>query len=184
MKKWKKLTAVLLAGLLLAMQLSAAVLAQDAMPVVEKPLAAEENEAAATGQGEAACRAVDKQLSYATSGNYTYDIVDGGAVITGHTGTVSGELTIPAQLGGYPIREIGDWAFNSCNSLTSVIIPQGVTSIGRYAFYECTGLTSITIPDSVSMIGWGCFNNCIIKELNIAEESKTVTSGWSCVRRP
>ena len=42
-------------------------------------------------------------------------------------------------------------------SLTSVTIPDSVTSIGRSAFSGCTGLTSVTIPDSVTSIGLGAF---------------------------
>ena len=45
-----------------------------------------------------------------------------------------------------------------CTSLTSVTIPNSVTSIGRCAFYGCTSLTSITIPDSVTSIGDEAFS--------------------------
>ena len=51
-------------------------------------------------------------------------------------------------------------AFLSCNNLTSVTIPDGVTSIGSDAFRACTGLTSITIPDSMTSIGSQAFMNC------------------------
>ena len=51
--------------------------------------------------------------------------------------------------------------YYSCSSLTSIIIPNSVTSIGEYAFYNCTGLTSITIPESVTSIGGGAFKGCI-----------------------
>ncbi len=44
--------------------------------------------------------------------------------------------------------------------VTSVNIPNGVTSILGGAFYDCTSLTSITIPDSVKSIGGGAFRNC------------------------
>ena len=58
------------------------------------------------------------------------------------------------------ITSIGNWAFYSCRSLTSVSIPDSVSSIGKYAFYRCSSLTSVTIPDSVSSIGWGAFDGC------------------------
>ena len=41
-------------------------------------------------------------------------------------------------------REIGDWAFNECTSLTSINIPTSVTSIGSYAFSEDEGLPEKT----------------------------------------
>lgn len=44
-------------------------------------------------------------------------------------------------------------AFAGCSSMTSVTIPESVTSIGNGAFAGCSGLTSITIPDSVTKIG-------------------------------
>ena len=51
-------------------------------------------------------------------------------------------------------------AFNVCVGLTSVIIPDSVTSIGEGAFAECTSLTSVTIPNSVTNIGESAFDNC------------------------
>ena len=44
--------------------------------------------------------------------------------------------------------------------ITSITIPDGVTSIPDYAFRVCDSLTSITIPDSVISIGWGAFRDC------------------------
>lgn len=52
--------------------------------------------------------------------------------------------------------------FNSIvdRSVTSINIPNNVTSIGNYAFIYCSALTSITIPNSVTIIGKQAFANC------------------------
>lgn len=56
--------------------------------------------------------------------------------------------------------EIGDYAFNSCDELTSIVIPNSVTSIGECAFEGCIGLTSIEIPNSVTKIDYSAFQDC------------------------
>ncbi len=51
---------------------------------------------------------------------------------------------------------MGIMRLNDCCCLTSVTIPNSVTSIGDEAFSDCTGLTSVTIPNSVTSIGDVC----------------------------
>jgi hypothetical protein len=48
-------------------------------------------------------------------------------------------------------------AFQYCYGITSITIPDSVTSIGSGAFHSCSGLTSITIPESVTSIGYEAF---------------------------
>ena len=100
------------------------------------------------------------ETSGETADGFSYTISDAGEVtITGYTGSAT-EITIPDTIDDKPVRIIGDLAFQGCNALTSISIPNGVTFIGIYAFYGCSGLESITIPDKVTSIGQGAFLGC------------------------
>ncbi len=63
--------------------------------------------------------------------------------------------TIPSS-----VKNICDWAFAHCISLTSIDIPSSVTWISEGAFAGCKSLTSIEIPNSVTGIGEAAFQNC------------------------
>lgn len=99
---------------------------------------------------------------------YRYFIENGGATIIGDdirlqpaiSSDTSGELIIPSELGGYPVKTIGKSAFVWCKSLTSVKIPDSVTTIGHNAFWFCESLTSIKIPENVTTINGGAFAAC------------------------
>ena len=64
-------------------------------------------------------------------------------------------ITIPNS-----VTSIGDYVFSNCSGLTSLTIPGSVKSIGSQAFYGCKGLTSITIPEGVTSIGDYAFYYC------------------------
>lgn len=66
----------------------------------------------------------------------------------------SGEYVIPND-----VISITNFAFESCDNLTSIEFPNSVTSIGNFAFSCCTNLTSVIIPNSVTSIGHGAFED-------------------------
>lgn len=80
----------------------------------------------------------------ATEGYYTYEVTDSGAIITNVDDTICGDITIPSDLGGYIVTEIGDYAFALCSNLNGVTIPSSINQIGYGAFSWCVGLSNIT----------------------------------------
>ncbi len=88
--------------------------------------------------------------------------------------TILTSITIPNS-----VTTIGDYAFSGCSGLTSITIPNSVTRIGDYAFRGCSGLTSITIPSSVTSIGYAAFYGCTgLTSINIPN-SVTSIGSWA-----
>ncbi|MDE6366331.1 MAG: leucine-rich repeat domain-containing protein, partial [Muribaculaceae bacterium] len=100
--------------------------------------------------------------------------------VTGYTSEPVGALELPdcVDYNGieYSLVEIGRHAFNECSRLTSVEIPNSVTSIEERAFYGCTGLTSIEIPSSVTYLSG--FNSCTgLTSIEIPNSVTTIGEG-------
>ena len=155
----KKIIAIALTLYLLLGLLPPAAFAAEEAPAADAPAAdtsvsatvpPEEPAGTAAPMGQEASQG----LEYTLSDDGTYYIVTGIGTCT------DTELIIPATYNGLPVQEIGSSAFWYCSSLTSVTIPEGVTTIETYAFRFCHSLTSVTIPASVSYIGECAFEFC------------------------
>ena len=76
----------------------------------------------------------------------------------------SGAVVIPQEVTydnkTLKVTTIGEFAFGSCEEMTSVTIPNSVITIKEDAFCGCSGLSSVNIPKSVSRIDAGAFSGC------------------------
>ena len=76
---------------------------------------------------------------------------------------------------GESLESIGNVAFQNCNALTELIIPDKVTSIGNYAFNGCKSLTTLQLGENLKTIGDIAFYNCIaLTELIIPEKVESI----------
>ena len=91
-------------------------------------------------------------------GDFVWAKIDGVNTLCAYLGNDT-ELTLPENYNGEKYV-IGDYAFYNYSDLTSVTIPNSVTSIEWSAFGGCSSLTSVTIPNSVTNIGWWAFSDC------------------------
>ncbi len=89
--------------------------------------------------------------------SFTYTLENGKAVIT-KINTTEQSITIPSVIDGYNVYAIGTEAICS-PTLKSVVISSGIEKIDWFAFKNCVALSSVTIPDTVSTIGYGAFDN-------------------------
>ena len=118
-----------------------------------------------------------------TDGYYTYTVTDGKATITSVDKSISGDIYIPSDLGGYPVTELGYNAFYNCTNLVSVNIPVSVIEIKNNCFVNCNSLKSVLIPYSVKTIYYYAFSNCAeLTTVNLGDgiESISKTTFYNC----
>ena len=101
------------------------------------------------------------QLCHSSAISYFTEMyVDGVQidVASGYTFSTTGEHTVNYMLADK--TKIGDSAFSGCTSLSSIVIPDTVTSIGTYSFFGCSSLTSIDFGKGIKTIGNAVFYYC------------------------
>ena len=86
------------------------------------------------------------------------DGVEQSELVIGYRFSTTGEHTVKYTLTDPTFIEVQ--TFMDCSSLTSIVIPNSVTSIGYGVFQSCSGLTSCTIGSSVTSIGESAFRGC------------------------
>ena len=121
-------------------------------------------------------------MEYEEAGlNVTYRPYTSSIKITGYNIEGGTDVVIPSQIDGKAVVAIGDDAFFDSNTgyglgITSVVIPNSVTSIGEYAFFG-NKLTNVEIPGSITKIGSNAFarnSNIVITNNSSIENTRDV----------
>ena len=100
-----------------------------------------------------------EQIAAKQNDSYKYIInADGTAEIKEYIGKSRG-VRIPSDFDGHRLTAIGNGAFQG-SRLTSIVIPDSVTSIGDLAFCDCRNLTRIVLPNRITAIASGVFDGC------------------------
>ena len=81
-------------------------------------------------------------VTMASESDFIFDESSGS--ILKYIGTET-EVVIPETIGGVPVQVIGREAFMNCSAVTSIVVPEGVTSIRGWAFGNCDSLEKITL---------------------------------------
>lgn len=108
--------------------------------------------------------------------DFEFTLDNTAAIVTNYKyNGAAADVTIPSRYQGKPVTTIGHAAFFN-SAVTSVTIPDSVTSISDDAFVNCPQLTNISIPNSVTYIGFSAFNSCTsLKSITLPSSLSTIS---------
>ncbi len=70
---------------------------------------------------------------------------------------LTGTITIPSEIDGFPVTTIGGEAFLGCKKVTEFVLTEHLHTIGAGAFRECESIIQFNIPENVKVIGSRAF---------------------------
>ena len=155
--------------------------------------------AIATSLSAAAYSFESAGIYYNITGNNTVEVTRSDENNNTYSGSVSIPETVTNNGTEYSVTKIGEFAFQGsavtsvsmpegitsidynafkgCQNLESVTLPESLTTLGSYAFYSCKLLKTIKIPSGVTAIPGQCFDGCSSLESVTIPEGVT-TIGW------
>ena len=93
---------------------------------------------------------------------------------------IVGDVAVPEQLDGLPVRNIPEVCFANSSNLVSIAIPASITNIGAYAFYNCVNLKDVVFNEGLISIGDGAFASCeSLRELSMPTTVRTLGSRYA-----
>lgn len=113
-------------------------------------------------------------LKYTTGGKYdaSTDSYVHFVAVSGIGTCTDTDIIIPKTYNGRTVTDIGNSAFESNTTITSVEIQEGLQEIRSWAFLGCTELTTVSIPESIMSIDNYAFNGCSKLQFNVYDNAK------------
>ena len=113
-------------------------------------------------------------IYYNITGNNTVEVTRSDENNNTYSGSVSIPETVTNNGTEYSVTKIGSYAFQN-SAVTSVSMPECITSIGTVAFYGCKNLESVTLPESLTTLGNEAFSFCSsLESVTIPEGVMTI----------
>ena len=130
--------------------------------------------AIATSLSAAAYSFESAGIYYNITGNNTVEVTRSDENNNTYSGSVSIPETVTNNGTEYSVTKIGSYAFQN-SAVTSVSMPECITSIGTVAFYGCKNLESVTLPESLTTLGNKVFSFCSsLESVTIPEGVMTI----------
>lgn len=124
-------------------------------------------------------------VSAETEGYYTYFITNNEATIQSVETDIYGNVAVPDTLGGCLVTAVGTSAFDGCDDIVSIKLPNTIEIIGDYAFWWCSSLVEVELPANLTYLGKGAFQQCSsLKRIKIPDglvkiEDSTFNGCWA-----
>lgn len=134
--------------------------------------------AIATSLSAAAYSFESAGIYYNITGNNTVEVTYSDRNNNTYSGSISVPETVTNNGTEYSVTKIGEYAFQG-SAVTSVSMPECITSIGQYACNECGSLETVVLPTNLDdFSGWCIFRNCRnLKNIAIPENVTEIPNG-------
>ena len=130
----------------------------------------------------------DLTFTAADGNTYTYNFVDVNdaargillKAVTVRKGAVKVPATLPYQGVNYPVTQVGKNFLKECNTVTSLVFPDSITTFDMDVANTTANLKSVTLPKNLEKMGTGCFCGCPkLETVKYTGSSLSEVGDWS-----
>lgn len=93
-------------------------------------------------------------------GNWEYIVNENGTIRTSDYLGKLLRVSVPLQIDGKTVAEVGERTFEGCKDIISAEVPDGIKGIGNFAFNDCASLTDVKLPNTITGLADFIFDDC------------------------